>query len=210
MMNMQTGGTTLAALARRLWAHIVWGAMVSTWCRLRVDGIESVPDEPVVIAANHSSHADTVLLQYLLAKHHRPLVLVAGAEDYWFRNRALGRISAMLGVFAFPRRGDAGVRRARKALRSRATVIIYPQGTRSGGSFRPGVGRIAFGEPTKVVPVRISGSDQVLAKGSCWPRRCDVEVSFGRPTSISLSESPEEFAIRLGNSVLTEAERRVA
>ena len=210
MMNLSTTGMAVAALSRRLWARLVWGIVVSVWCRLRVDGLQRVPDEAVVIAANHSSHADTVLLQYLLAKHHRPLVLVAGAEDYWFRNRALARVAAMLGVFAFPRHGDVGVRRARKALRRSATVIIYPQGTRSGGQFRPGVGRIAYGKPTKVVPVRISGSDQLLAKGSRWPRRCDVEVTFGRPTSMGLSETAEEFAVRLGKSVLTESERSAA
>jgi 1-acyl-sn-glycerol-3-phosphate acyltransferase len=193
--------------ARRLWALVVWGLAIRIWCRrLRISGLRNLPNEPVVVVANHSSHADTVLLQYALAIRHRLPVLVAGAEDYWFRNRVLSAAAKLLGVFAFPRRGEVGVRRARKAIRRRSTVIMYPQGSRNGGQFRAGIGRIAVGNSVCVVPVYISGSDVILPRGRRWPHRGDVIITFGRATKIEPNETPSEFAMRIEAAVLDHRE----
>jgi 1-acyl-sn-glycerol-3-phosphate acyltransferase len=161
-----------------------------------------VPDRAVVIAANHSSHADTILLQFALSLRHRHPVLVAGGEDYWFSDPIHAAGATSIGVFPFPRHGDVGIRRARKALRMRATVVIFPQGTRAGGRFRSGVGRIAAGGLTEVVPVRIIGTDKLLPRGRLWPRRSGVEVVFGEPMRRRQSESAQEFADRLGHTVM--------
>ena len=196
-----------SGVARRLWALVVWGLAVLIWCRrLRISGLDNLPNEPVVVIANHSSHADTVLLQYALAIRHPLPVLVAGAEDYWFRNRALGAAAKVLGVFAFPRHGEVGVRRARKALRRRSTVIIYPQGSRTGGQFRTGIGRIALGNSVSVIPVRIAGSDGILPRGRIWPHRGDVDITFGSPTRVEPHETPSDFALRMEAVVLDHRE----
>jgi 1-acyl-sn-glycerol-3-phosphate acyltransferase len=195
----------LAGAARRAWALVVWRALVLVWCRsLRIEGRDHVPRRPVVVAANHASHTDTVLLQFALAKCHPRSILVAGAADYWFRSVTLAAFARMLGVFPFPRKGDTGVHRARRALDLRATVVLFPQGSRSGGRFRPGIGRIAMCSSTDVLPVYLSGSSELLPKGRRWPRRADIVVRFGEPMAIAPGETAEAFTARLEQVVLAE------
>ena len=193
----------VAGILRRLWALVVWRLAVLMWCRrLRIEGIAGVLHRPMVIVANHASHADTVLLQYALATCHDQPVLVAGAEDYWFRNVVMGAGARFLGVFAFPRNGEAGVRRTGRALDRQASVVLFPQGSRSGGRFRSGIGRIAEQTGVDVLPVHLAGVNHLLPKGQRWPRRSDVVVRFGVPTTICSGETAEEFATRLERTVL--------
>ena len=183
---------------RRLWCLTAWRLAIAIWCRrFEIRNRQRIPAGPVLIVANHASHADTVVLQFALASSVRCPLRVAGAEDYWFRNRVIGWFARGLGVFPFPRRGEAGPRRARRALASRSSVLIFPQGTRAGGRFRPGVGRIAAGSPTSVLPIHVSGTDSVLPRGSFLPRRGDVVIRVGEPVSMEPLETPEEFAARL-------------
>lgn len=195
----------LGGVARRLWALTAWRLAIAVWCRrITVSGQGNVPTRPVVVIANHASHADTVLIQYALATCHRRPVLVAGAEDYWFRNPVLGTLARMLGVMAFPRRGELGILRTYRALASEATVVLFPQGSRSGGHFRDGVGRIARRLDTPVLPVHLAGTATVLPKGRHWPRRGDVSVRFGAPVVKRPGESAAAFAARLEHIVLDE------
>ncbi|MGI9584952.1 MAG: lysophospholipid acyltransferase family protein [Acidimicrobiia bacterium] len=207
MVRLMCGSLALKLLVgvRRLWVSVVWGSLILLCCRsLRIRGLRNLPETPVIIAANHASHADTVLLQFVLATRHRRPVLVAGAEDYWFRS-ALMKLGAVgLGVFAFPRNGKVGVFRARKAIRKEASVVLFPQGSRAGGRFRQGVGHIAEDGSTDVVPVYIDGSSRILARGQRWPRRAHVAIVFGAPMRREASESAGAFADRLGEVVLSE------
>lgn len=183
---------------RQVWALTAWRALVAVWCRrVRIEGRENVPQHPVIVVANHASHADTVLLQYVLATCHDRPVLVAGAEDYWFRRRSISVMARLLGVFSFPRKGEVGVGRANRALERGASVVLFPQGSRSGGPFRSGVARIAQRSDVPVLPVRLEGLSQLLPKGQHWPRRTEVTIRIGTPISIGLHEPAEAFAMRL-------------
>lgn len=193
----------VGGVARRVWALVAWRVAVMVWCRrLRIEGRNKVPNHPVVVVANHASHADTVVLQYVLATCHDRPVLVAGAEDYWFRSALVGIAARLLGVFAFPRTGDIGVRRTRRALMRHSTVVLFPQGSRSGGHFRAGVGRIVDGIDAVVIPVHLEGPSDLLPKGQLWPHRTDVVVRFGDPATMRPDEAPEAFAERLEDIVL--------
>ena len=197
------------ALPRRWWWRIVWRMAAAIWCRrLDVTGLDNLPEGPVVYAANHASHADTVILQLLLGAGGRHRVLTAGADDYFFRNRVTGWVSSFIGVYPFPRSGEAGVLYSRRILATGWSVILYPQGTRSGGPFRPGVARVAGGNP--VVPVTIDGTARILPKGAFMPRRGAVSVNFGAPLLRRPGEEPRAFAARLEAAVLAPGTARAA
>lgn len=181
-----------------LW-RFLWTPLFALWSPgFSVRG--TVPSGPVVFAANHGSHADTAAIQLALARagHHR--VLAAGAEDYFFCNRFLALFARLIGVFPFPRRGRAGIDRARRILDRGVSVLLFPQGTRNGGPFRKGVSYLADTAP--VVPVTITGTDRMLPKGRRLPRRAAVSLSFGTPLEKGRLETPEQFAHRLERAVL--------
>lgn len=175
------------------------------FCRpLRVIG--APPDGPVVLAANHQSHADTAVLLSALPPRVRARTAPAAAEDYFFRNRFLRWFSErVVGAFPFPRRGSAGIERAEALLRAGRTVILFPEGTRSTDGriapFRAGVGVLAS-LGYRVVPVAIAGTRAVLPKGEPFPCRAPVCVRFGEPMELAGVEPTRaaacvEAAVRL-------------
>jgi 1-acyl-sn-glycerol-3-phosphate acyltransferase len=64
------------------------------------------------------------------------------------------------------------------------SVLLFPEGTRSPDGaiheFKSGAGYLALRGGCDVLPVRISGTYEVLGKGSIIPQRSPVEVRIGR------------------------------
>lgn len=190
-----------------LW-RVVWGFAFRMWAGgLRVTG--TVPRMPVVFAANHQSHADTAAVQLAVARAGCRRMLAAGAEDYFFRTRSTRAVARLIGVFPFPRHGRVGIERAGAVLESGSSVLLFPQGSRKGGSFRPGVAHLSERGWT-VVPVTIRGTGKLLPRGSRWPTRAAVEIHFGPPLRRLATESPREFAARLERAVRAGTNRAAA
>lgn len=164
---------------RALMRWFVWMPVRMLFCSpLTVNHTAPLPREPVVFVANHNSHADTVVLLEVLARG-RPLA-VAAADDYWFRDMLRGyALAGSIGAFPFPREGTRGLRRTEELLAAGWSVLIYPQGTRGGGKFRSGIGRLAAAGAV-LVPVGVVGTRSVLPKGQRWPQRHRVAVNIGR------------------------------
>jgi len=178
--------------------------MLRIWSpEFRVTG--EIPPNPVVFAANHTSHADTAAIQLALARAGRTRVLAAGAEDYFFRNRRRAALARLIGVFPFPRSGHLGIERAREILSHDVSVLLYPQGTRNGGPFRRGVAHLARVAP--VVPVTVTGTDRLLPKGSRFPHRSRVTLCFGPPMTLRPGETPDQFTARVERAVCGRLQR---
>jgi 1-acyl-sn-glycerol-3-phosphate acyltransferase len=173
--------------------YLVWMPIRVLYCRpLRVEHLARLPREPVVFVANHASHADTVVLLEVLARH-RPLA-VAAADDYWFKDKVRGlALAASLGAFPFPREGLRGLRRTEELLAAGWSVLIYPQGTRGGGKFRSGIGRLAAAGAV-LVPIGVVGTRHVLPKGSRWPQRHAVSVRVGEAIRVRDSQEAVRHA----------------
>ena len=159
---------------------------------LRWAGIERIPRTgPALLAANHVSSLDGVILAYLVARRgNRPTRYLVATEffDRWFHGfwlRTFKQIPIRRGV------GDSGaLDEAVATVRSGAVAGIFPEGTVNpdpGGPMlrgRTGVARIALAARAPVIPVGIWGT-QVR-----WPRsgltfrrplRPTVALTFGPP-----------------------------
>lgn len=145
---------------------------------------------PCIFAADHGSHLDSIAILAALPEAARARLRVAAAEDYWYADRLRRAAAATLGAFPFPRKGLAGVDRAAALLAAGQSVLIYPEGSRGGGPFRPGVGLLATRAGVPVVPVAVRGGRACWPKGRALPRRGPIAVAFGTPLRFGSDVAP--------------------
>ena len=165
-------------LARALW-------------RPTVIGLDHVPDTgPVILASNHLSFVDSIVIPCIVPRK----VIYLAKSDYFTGPGLKGAAQRAwfegLGMLPVDRDDT------RAALASLDTALevlgrgdafgIYPEGTRSrdGRIYkgRTGVAHLALTAGCPVVPVGLTGTQDILPVGSNRPRlAADVTVRFGEP-----------------------------
>jgi len=149
---------------------------------------------PSVIAANHNSHLDTLVLMSLfpLAKLHR--VRPVAAADYFLSNRIVAWFSqSIIGIIPLDRTGgtdtDVLFEPCRQALDQNEILILFPEGTRGDpeqmNRIRKGICHLLDGrEQTPVTPIVMHGLGRALPRGEALfvPFNCDVVI--GMPMKI--------------------------
>ena len=171
---MRRQNTTLVRIAAAILRPVFRFGM-----RLRVEGVERVPDQgPVLLVSNHRS----VLDPPLIAVAQLPGRLHFMAKKELFRG-PFGWLISRGGAFPVDRGGadrDA-IRTAREVLAAGECLLMFPEGTRSRtdalGAAWPGAGSLGLAEGVTVIPVGVTGSDT-------W-RRTGVVVRFGPPIDLS-------------------------
>ena len=147
---------------------------------LDVQGRENLPDEPVLICANHSSGWDPVLLVCALASDF-PLRIMA--KEQLFKIPIIGGFIRRMGAFPVDRgNSDIGaVKTAIKSLKDGFSLLIFPEGTREKeGKLLPpksGLFVIAAEAGVDVVPCRIL-YDTPDGRMHLF---CKVRVIYGEP-----------------------------
>lgn len=174
----------LVAIARPL-ARFFTGADVS--------GREHLPKTgPAIVAANHNSHVDTLLLLTIFPTKTLRKVRPAAAADYFLKDPAMSWFSRnVIGIVPVARHsagsGEDVLAPAREALAAGDIVVIFPEGTRGPGSddmgkLKSGVARLAEAFPdAPVIPVWIQGAGRVLPKGKFIPVPMNCAVMVGEP-----------------------------
>lgn len=165
-----------------LWAtKLVLVPFFRIYFREEGTGAERVPRSgPVLLASNHRSFIDPFVIGALV---RRPVYYVAKRE--LFERRWQGWLLGALGAFPIDRgRGDEDAMATAKAILQRGDcVLIFPEGTRVRpgplGAPRRGVGRLALETGAEVVPVAVTGTEDIRSGWRIRPRK--VRVRFGRP-----------------------------
>ena len=187
--------------------HPVVTPLATAIWRPEVVGTDNVPmTGGVILASNHLSFVDSVVIPLTAP---RQVAFLAKAE-YFTGTGVKGWISRewFTGVGSIPvNRDDA--RAAQESLDLALTHIqgggafgIYPEGTRSrdGRLYRgrTGVAWLALQSGCPVVPVALTGTDQIQPVGARFPRRAKVRVEFGRPIEVAgrFDEMPQGRARR--------------
>lgn len=162
--------------------------------RPKIIGRANVPKKgAVLIASNHLSFADSIVLTLVAP---RSVSFLAKAE--YFTGRGFrGWVSRAFfsGVGAIPVQRGAGAA-AQDALNDGLEVLergdafsIYPEGTRSldGRLYkgRTGVAWLALTSGAPVVPVALTGTQNLQPVGSKVPRLAKVTVEFGVPLDLA-------------------------
>lgn len=175
-----------------------------------VEGEEWVRDleRPVILASNHTSHADTPLLLYALGDRVRERTVVAAAADYFYERRTIGVLTSLfLNTFPFARSGGPQevLHRSSQLLKSGWNLLVFPEGTRSPDGalqeFRPGVGHLATENRVDVIPMHIRGAHRIMPKGRDIPLPAHAEIRIGKPLKVAEGETSRSFAARVETAV---------
>jgi 1-acyl-sn-glycerol-3-phosphate acyltransferase len=145
--------------------------------RIRIDGdLDAIPrDGSVILAANHISNADAVILGAWLTKSLGRRIHWLGKKEM-FDWPVVGYVARNGGIHPVDR-GAADVdafRTAERVLREGHVLMIFPEGTRSptGELQKPkdGLAMLALRTGAPIVPIGISNTDRVWPKGKLLPR----------------------------------------
>jgi 1-acyl-sn-glycerol-3-phosphate acyltransferase len=177
--------------------------LMRTWFRIRLEGAGNLPASgPVILASNHRSNMDPVLLA---AAVRRPVAFMAKVELFVW---PLGPILRLIGNFPVQRGGiDREALRHTSAVLAQGWVLgLFPEGTRGDGSFatvHPGLAYIVLRERCPVLPVAIFGTERVRRRFGWLPFASPVRIVIGPPIDL-----PASAADRSGRRAATEALRQ--
>ena len=175
-----------------------------------VEGEEWVQelDRPVILASNHTSHADTPLLLYALGDRVRERTVVAAAEDYFYGRRFIGFLTSLwLNTFPFSRTGSPRdvLHRSGQLLKSGWNLLVFPEGTRSTtgamAPFTAGIGHLATENRVDVIPMHVRGANRIMPKGRDIPLPAPATIRIGKPLKLAEGETSRAFAARVESAV---------
>jgi 1-acyl-sn-glycerol-3-phosphate acyltransferase len=161
-------------------------AVFLPYFRLKLIGAERLPAGPFVIAPNHASLLDPVVLQLAV-----PRRLVYMMTEEWYDVAMLKRFFRF--VRAIRVRENAGSNRgalaqAALALLNGIPVGIFPEGrlARDGrlGKFHPGVTLLAMRVGVPIVPAAIQGTAAAMPPDRRIPKPRRITIRLGEPMDV--------------------------
>jgi len=191
---------------------VVWGTRVILGIRIRVSGLENLPQgssSPAVLLSKHQSALETMLLPTLMP---RPLAFVFKRE--LLRLPFFGWSMGRLDMIHIDRASRAValkqvIAQGQRLLAQGVWIILFPEGTRiargAAGTYQTAGTRLAVQAGAPVIPIAVSS-------GKCWPRKGFikhagiVDVVIGKPIA-SVGREPKELMREVQSWIETEMRR---
>jgi 1-acyl-sn-glycerol-3-phosphate acyltransferase len=174
----------------RAWS---WLILATTGVSVAVEGLERVtPGQTYVFISNHQSIYDIPVIFSSLPFQLR-IIAKESLGNFPFLGWHLRRAGHLLVDRSNPDR--AGIlARWRSLVSDRISLIIFPEGTRSGDGrvarFKAGSFLLALEAGLTIVPLSISGSINVMKKGGLTTRPGRVRLIVHAPVTAPKIESP--------------------
>lgn len=195
-----------AGIARRAFEWPVTAAstvllkvLSKVFFELEVRGAGNIPKPPFIIAPNHASNLDGLVVAAAVPLGIFRRLYFQGYYKYFegpFKS-LFGRLSHAISIDARGRLSNA-MRLSHYLLRRGDALCVFPEGQRSFdgeiGLFKKGIGILARKLDVPVVPARIEGTFRALPRGRWIPRPGKVRITFGealRPSSVDYSRRAE-------------------
>ena len=163
----------------RVWS---WLILKTTGVTVEVHGRLPPGDRSYVFASNHQSIYDIPVLFWTIAMQLR-IISKASLGRFPFLGWHLQRAGHLLVDRDNP--GAGVLKKMQRMIGDRASLIIFPEGTRSRdgevGRFKGGVFLLAIDSDLPVVPVSISGTRHVMLKGRLMTCPGHVRVEIHEP-----------------------------
>lgn len=184
-LNRQGKVTERDALAQAIARNWAQSGLAMNGSSIHVTGAEYVPETGgLLFVANHQSNFD---IPILVGHVPRDKGFIAKLE--LLKVPSFGRWMKYIGCI-FIDRNDARqsfetINDAAERIKTGHSLVIFPEGTRSAdgsvGAFKAGSMRLAMKAGVPIVPVSISGSKDIMPKGSSVIKSASVEVIISPP-----------------------------
>lgn len=222
--------TRAVGMARGVLSRALFLPLFRHYIPLSLDGLEHLDRvvPPIIFAANHTSHLDTVALTAALPTEWQAKLAPAVRQQHFFPTQGTPEWSRRIGLRvlyylccglfnAYPLSQDLG--QVRDSLRYTGELVetgfcplVYPEGGLSAdGSLQrcqAGIGLMSLRLEVPVVPVHLHGLFDVMSRHDSWPRRGPVRVKFGPPVVPAEGEDYVQLAGRIEASLRGMAECR--
>jgi 1-acyl-sn-glycerol-3-phosphate acyltransferase len=172
------------------WAGVN-GVMFFVRCvgvRVHVKGIERIPKETCIFAANHTSSADAPAVVWSIPRRIA-ILLKKSLFEYPIVGQAF-HLAHFIPVDRFHRDSAiTSLEKATESLRDGQSFLIYPEGTRSPDGrlqeFKKGTSVMAIKAGVPIVPVACSNAHRIMEKRKLNITPGDILVEFLEPINSS-------------------------
>ena len=170
---------------------VPWAKIILRVCgiRVRVGGLGNLnTDLPRIYMTNHQSFFDIFALLACLPVNFKFIL-----KQELMNLPVFGSATRRAGYIGIerddPRKAVKSMNQAAERIKSGASVLIFPEGTRSPdgrlGQFKKGGFSLAIKSGCDIVPVAISGSHRIAPKGSLRIKKGSFSLSIGKPISLA-------------------------
>ncbi|MFC1571349.1 lysophospholipid acyltransferase family protein [Candidatus Margulisiibacteriota bacterium] len=172
-----------------LWARLL---VLASGVKTKISGLKNIPrDKALIFASNHQGAADV-----LLALAFLPIGFRFAIKKELFRVPFFGWYLKRAGYFSIDRKlvlsAYKTVEQIIDIIKAGESVLIFPEGTRTRtgelGKFKRGSLLAALKSGAPIMPIAISGSFNIMPKGSWIINPCPVKFSVGQPIEIKSEE----------------------
>ncbi|MDE3138069.1 MAG: 1-acyl-sn-glycerol-3-phosphate acyltransferase [Acidobacteriota bacterium] len=177
-------------------------ALAIAGVRIVMEGEENIPAGACLFMANHTSAVDPVAVFVAVPRRIGFL-----AKQELFRMPLIGWAMQLAGFIPVDRSSREGAAAsadvAVEQLRSGASMVIYPEGTRSPDGkllpFKRGGFLMAIRGGRPIVPMTIAGAERVLPKGETWIRPGEIRLQFHPAVDVSAyrEDDREKLLVRV-------------
>ncbi len=212
---LQPHGRLLSLVSRSVFA--VNRLVMRCLFRLEVQGLDHLPDGPIVIAPNHVSYLDPPAVAAALPWQRLRHTYWGAWTGRLFNNFVMRWFSRVTHVVPVdPQHGAmSSLAFGAAVLKQDHNLVWFPEGARSTDGqlqpFRSGIGLLLKSRSARVIPTAIRGAYESLPPGRWLPRPQKIRVAFGETMNVDAlfedfesgdeAESHEHIASELQNAV---------
>jgi len=200
----------------RLLLHVlVVRPLVQLLFGLSVRGRENLSAHgPFLLAANHNSHLDILVLFSALPLREVCRTHAVAAKEYFARNALVfATVDFLFRPIWIDREAHTGdpLREMGECLDAGENVLIFPEGTRGEagriGCFHTGVGRLVASRPdVPLLPAFLLGPERAMPRRTAWPVPLWQHVTIGPPQTVTGGADDITRALRESVEALARSE----
>ncbi len=171
--------------------HIFW-PLISLFIK-RLDGLENLPKPPFIIASNHQSYIDGIILLFLCA-YYKNVKLYTFATDVKFTGQIWNAIFEHFGAIRIGGSTAKGLEKLRKGQ----ALAIFPEGERTyTGEMKTvthyGLGVLALNSKAPIVPVGIWTYDFWNRYKKFLNFKKTIQLTIGKPMHFKLAKTQANY-----------------